>query len=78
MDNEQECSDGGPAFPLGSGSWGDPIGMAELNLRDYFAAAAVQGVLASDINNSFTMERIAMLAYVQADAMLKVRQQPNA
>lgn len=53
------------------------LGMAEPNLRDYFAATAIQGVLVSDINNSFTMERIAMLAYAQADAMLKVRQQPN-
>ena len=34
---------GGPAFPVGSGDMRDPVGMT---LRDYFAAKAMQGIVA--------------------------------
>jgi hypothetical protein len=38
-------NDGGPAFPVGSGDMRDPMG---LSMRDYFAAAALTGMLAND------------------------------
>lgn len=52
---------GGPAF----------IGMT---LREYFAAKAMQGLLAADTEWSMGPEMISRLAYEQADAMLKARE----
>ena len=64
--------DGGPAFPhsrLGS----DADGMA---LRDYFAAKALMGMLASRNPNSprFHPDDDAAYVYAVADAMLKARE----
>lgn len=59
---------GGPAFPVGSGDMRDPIGMS---LRDYFAAAAMQGICAS--GPMITDDVIALEAYSIADAMIKAR-----
>ena len=45
-------------------------------MRDYFAAAAMQGILASDSpgdNTSFKL--VASMSYQQADAMLESRKQ---
>jgi len=44
---------------------------SELTLRDYFAAMAMQGFLAS--NSGLRSEDVALEAYIQADAMLKER-----
>ena len=56
---------GGPAFPS---PYDDDEGMT---LRDYFAAKAMQGLLASTtISNGMV---IAKDAYLLADAMLKAR-----
>jgi len=44
----------------------------ELDLRDYFAAKAMQGLLASDVNA--TRHIFAAQAYAMADAMLEARQ----
>lgn len=67
---------GGPAFPCGTGwdsqgQWigGDDEGMT---LRDYFAAKAMQGLLA-DPNCCLGTDKIAETSYILADAMLKER-----
>jgi hypothetical protein len=62
---------GGPAFPQRStDSWEvDAEGMA---LRDYFAAKAMQGMLASDAD--LGEAGLAKWAYVYADAMLAARE----
>ena len=69
-------NDGGPAFPT-------PAGIQHndgMTLRDYFAAAALQGLLG---NSEFHVETdveseipnaIATYAYQAADAMLKARE----
>ena len=44
-----------------------------MTLRDHFAGLAMQGVLASDVENIWEDEDCAKFAYQQADAMLKER-----
>lgn len=64
---------GGPAFPVGSGDMRDPAGMS---LRDYFAAKAMQGLLAAQIhgfNDQPAKGPFASMAYEMADAMMKAR-----
>ena len=66
--------DGGPAFPVGSGDMRDPVGM----LRDYFAAKAMQGLLAAQIhgfNDRPANGPFASMAYEMADAMLAARKE---
>ena len=48
---------------------GDIIGT--MTLRDYFAAKAVQGLLASEVNAPLKV--FAIRAYAMADAMLEAR-----
>ncbi len=76
---------GGPAFPyFGYTGWSTSYGMT---LRDYFAAKAMQGELASmrdlegdvcglalDISDE-TLNRLTRHYYRIADAMLKARQE---
>ncbi len=62
---------GGPAFPCP-----DHDG---LTLRDYFAAKVMEGIwtnseILATLKRGQESEEIAMLAYEQADAMLKARQ----
>lgn len=45
-----------------------------MDLRDYFAAKAMQGLLANDDNQGFEKEIIALFAYSYADAMLRMRE----
>ncbi len=69
---------GGPAFPFGAGYPG-------MKLRDYFAAKAMQGLMAgrwkTDIHGAqfdayrADAEEWAQSAYHFADAMLKAREQ---
>lgn len=60
-----EINTGGPAFPAHT------ISMYEgMTLRDYFAAKAMQGILAG---NSTKVHEIAQASYIVADAMLKER-----
>jgi hypothetical protein len=59
--------DGGPAFPVAYGG-GRIEGMT---LRDYFAAKAMQGLLASEVEAS--MKEFAKKAYAMSDAMLEAR-----
>lgn len=63
---------GGPAFPntAFTSSRNEQQGMT---LRDYFAAKAMQGLLASTKTDDGAM--IARDSYAMADAMLKAREQ---
>lgn len=69
-----QVADGGPAFP--------DEGKQGMSLRDYFAAAAMQGMLASgitvDIDGDYMFERRAGVAYALADAMLAARRRVPA
>jgi hypothetical protein len=67
---------GGPAFPLQSIGPEFPPGYAGMTLRDYFAAKAMQGELASQSpENEYTnLDALAALSYRMADAMLKARE----
>jgi hypothetical protein len=60
---------GGPAFPCPTISIGQHQGMT---LRDYFAAKAMQGLLAGTTTSNGSM--IVKDAYAIADEMLKARQ----
>lgn len=65
---------GGPAFPgmnyISQDGKKNPEGMT---LRDYFAAAALQGLLA-DSEREASCKEYADHAYLCADAMLKARE----
>jgi len=62
----------GPAFPL-SCKWDEPQ-FNGMTLRDYFAAKAAQGIMASlKMSDDCTPTDVALDAYDVADAMLKAR-----
>lgn len=64
----QPINDGGPAFPT-------PAGVQHndgMTLRDYFAAAALQGLLCNGGGASWDDD--ATHAYLCADAMIKARE----
>ena len=65
-------NEGGPAFPFreqdGEGGY---YRFAGMSLRDYFAAAALQGLLA---NASEVNDELAAEAFTAADAMLAARE----
>jgi hypothetical protein len=76
MSNKQT---GGPAFPY---SWWDEQTGANaiakgMTLRDYFAAKAMQGFLASadDALHPDMVDKIAVICYRVADAMLSAREE---
>jgi hypothetical protein len=62
-----QINDGGPAFGFASG---DMVSLG-MTLRDYFAAAALQGM---NLDGEFSYETYAADAYLMADAMLKARE----
>lgn len=86
-------NDGGPAFATAA-PWSEsaPMHQTGMSLRDYFATAALQGVLSDedqrtwpkDSNNGETynawIRRLANeraeFCYLQADAMLSARRKP--
>ncbi len=49
--------------------------MGTMTLRDYFAAKAMQGLLASEVNAP--LKTFAKQAYAVADAMLEARNEPQ-
>jgi hypothetical protein len=64
---------GGSAFPLPMGSE-TTQGSEGMALRDYFAAKAMQGLMANpETNRIWSIYDNARYAYEQADAMLKAR-----
>jgi hypothetical protein len=69
-----KVDNGWPAFPVPAGS------SAGMSLRDYFAAAALQGMLAQPVPlpKDMTKERLAVACYICADAMLAAREATNA
>lgn len=80
---DQKIHDGGPAFPLGSYTHGNP----GMSLRDYFAAKFAAAMMtATSADSDFPnldyqreaggptlAERVAAIAYRLADAMLQAR-----
>ena len=67
---------GGPAFPGLHPSQECRFNDPGMTLRDYFAAKAMQGILASgNTPKSVTNGEIARESYCLADAMLKARKQ---
>ena len=69
-----DIKDGGPAFPIkGPVSTVDKQGMT---LRDYFAAKAMQGMLANSKqgNSLIDKDRFSEWCYQMADEMLKARE----
>ncbi len=75
-----KTNDGGAAFPLDL-EYVDSDGLEVaanmgMSLRDYFAAKAMQVVLAEKDKNKYTRATIALIAttsYLIADAMLEAR-----
>ena len=68
-------STGGPAFPTTEGAM--LRNLQGISVRDYFAAKAMQGIIASEKlgDEEFaTPEMYARDAYKYADAMLKARE----
>ena len=65
-----DINTGGPAFPCPETE--KHYKDEGMTLRDYFAAKAMQGMLASDVNA--TRHIFAAQAYAMADAMLEARQ----
>ena len=60
------------AFPI---AFADGWAARGMTLRDYFAAAAMQGMLAACTGwSEAQQERLAKCSYAMADAMLKARE----
>ena len=71
-------NDGGPAFPRSHDDVGSNTGMT---LRDYFAAAALQGMLAAPLVGgaaphveTWHFDEFSRAAYKCADEMLKAKE----
>ena len=63
---------GGPAFPIDASASADRCIYTGMTLRDYFAAKALQGIMAC--NGVYENEaQLARWCYEQADAMLEAR-----
>jgi len=68
-------NDGGPAFPMGYHPEGNNADHFGMTIRDYFAAAALQGLLASiQPNQLWSGDDVAVTCYRTADVMLKARE----
>lgn len=61
------------AFPVPDGA----ETMPGMDLRDYFAAKAMQAIITREGHDSLVIQDIAFTAYQYADAMLKEREVPN-
>ena len=70
---------GGPAFPLQSIGPDFAPGYAGMSLRDYFAAKAMQGLLAQSCGTALGSDPIhgAQYAYQMADAMIAARKEKS-
>ena len=66
-------SDGGPAFPR-TGADGHTSPQSGMTMRDYFAAAALQGVLSNHEAYFDSGKERAEYCYIVANAMLKARE----
>jgi hypothetical protein len=63
---------GGPAFPTTKANYANYLGDVGITLRDYFAAKALQGLLACPVGEG-EHEEYAKWSYEFADAMLAER-----
>jgi hypothetical protein len=52
----------------------DDTGQFGMDLRDYFAAKALHGLLAAEQVGEYSNEHVAEISYVIADAMMKARE----
>lgn len=69
-------TNGRPAFPVpmvSDGTTVDAVNDHGMTLRDYFAAAALTGII-----HNYDIEQAAEVAYSYADAMLKEREKNHA
>jgi hypothetical protein len=64
---------GGQAFPTPRYERGDMYSLG-MTLRDYFAAKAIQGIIGTEAEGGMLYDRVAEVAYMYADAMLKARE----
>ena len=75
MNDTPTIDDGGPAFARAAipTNWSDK--QNGMSLRDYFAAAALTGIIASygNTENIASVESSAKEAFARADAMLAAR-----
>ena len=53
------------------------VGTDGMNLRDYFAAKAMQGYVSKKLIDGFDEDVISEMAYKIADAMMEARQASN-
>jgi hypothetical protein len=63
-------TDGGNAFPQALATEEEYVGSEGMSLRDYFAGQSIAGQVVLDAEGA---KRIAMQAYMLADAMLAER-----
>ena len=70
-DPTKMINDGGPAYPMGYHPEGNSADHFGMTIRDYFAAAALQGNL---IEPTASNDDVAKWAYSLADAMIKARE----
>ena len=70
-----QINDGGPAFPVSPEIY-NGTGLCGMTLRDYFAAAALQGLIASrgSMSTRFLAEDDASYVFEIADAMIRARE----
>jgi hypothetical protein len=68
-------NDGGPSFPTSDPNYETKYAGEGMSLRDYFAAKALMGLMASRDPRTprFIPDDDAMYVYAVADAMLKAR-----
>jgi hypothetical protein len=66
-------NNGGPAFPTTDPNYEAKYAGEGMSLRDYFAAKAMQGLLACPMQPQSGPDMYAHDAYALADAMLKAR-----
>lgn len=72
-----KLENGGPAFPHVWTDTGEPAEIAAgMTLRDYFAASALQGIIACvrDHTGACSVNSRVAKAFEYADAMLKARE----
>ena len=69
-----QINDGGPAFPTLFIEPNYGSGYAGMTMRDYFAAAAMQGILSNHEACFNSGKERAEYCYIVADAMLKARE----
>lgn len=66
--------DGGQAFPVAETA--ESFGVSGMTLRDYFAARAMQGMIALGSCSADEIPRVVMAAYGIADVMIAEREKP--